>query len=58
MMCSGARAMKMMMMMRRRRRMTMTKMMMMIKIDLYRFSWRHQLKHFQHQFRVVAFDNR
>jgi len=22
------------------------------------FSWRHQLKHFQHQFRVVAFDNR
>ena len=23
-----------------------------------RFSWRHQLKHFQQEFRVVAFDNR
>ena len=26
--------------------------------EMARFSWRHQLKHFQQEFRVVAFDNR
>ena len=26
--------------------------------EMARFSWRHQLKHFQQEFRVVAFDIR
>ena len=26
--------------------------------EMARFSWRHQLKYFQQEFRVVAFDNR